>query len=92
MPAAQPKAQGEKLVAVNMNAGGKIHRLSLSNAARPRDKRRAICGWWAGSAVSKTFFCKSAVAANLCGKCFRQTSKRPSDGELEDAIEDFGDV
>ena len=81
------KAKGESM-AVNVNAGGKVHRLSPGSAALPYEKRRAHCGWRAGSAVAKTMFCKRAGAGYLCRKCFRDHGPRPGESELEEAIEE----
>ena len=78
----------DKSVAVNVNAGGKVHRLSAVGATLPQEKRRARCGWRAGSAVAKTMFCKRAVAGSLCRKCFRDHGWWPGEGEVEDAIEE----
>ncbi len=82
------KAQGAKPFAVNVNAGGKVHRLIPISKGRSREKR-ALCGWRAGSAVAKAMFCKRAAAGELCRKCFREASARPMGAELEDdAIDD----
>ncbi len=82
-----PGAKDDKFVAVNIKEGGKVHRLIPPSAGRSREKR-ARCGWRAGSAVSKTMFCKRVAVGDLCRKCFREAGAHPSGAELEDAIED----
>ena len=78
----------DETMAVNINAGGKVHRLSANSAAMPYEKRRTHCGWRAGSAVAKTMFCKRVIAGYLCRKCFRDHSHGPSETRLEEAIEE----
>lgn len=86
---AAQRCGGAKLVAVNVKTVGKVHRLSMSSAALPREERRTICGWRAGGAVSKARFCKTgADAARLCRKCFRDEFLRTNGGEAEDCIEE----
>ena len=81
------KTQGAKRFAVNVNAGGKIHRLVSASAGRSREQR-ALCGWRAGSAVAKAMFCKRAATGELCCKCFREASARLKGAEMErDAID-----
>ena len=87
MDATSPSAKDDKVVAVNINEGGKVHRLIPASVGRSREKR-ARCGWKAGSAVAKTMFCKRVVAGVLCRKCFREAGSHPRVAEPEDAIED----
>ena len=88
MAAVNSGAKGDKLVAVNINEGGKVHRLIPTSVGRSREKR-SLCGWRAGSAASKAMFCKRAVAGDLCRKCFRTACTQPMGAELEDdAIDD----
>ena len=72
-----------KSFASNVNAGGKLHRLLRPTTEFYHDKR-AICGWRAGSVVAKAMFCKRMPTQELCKKCFREISARPSGPALED--------
>ena len=89
MSASTEKAQDSKTFAVNVNAGGKVHRLVLSTTGRSREKR-AICGWIPGAAVANAKFCKRVAAGQLCRKCFREANAPLKNAGLEgDAIDDF---
>ena len=88
MDSSGAKGPGAKPFAVNVNAGGKVHRLISISTGRSREKR-ALCGWRVGSAVAKAMFCKRVDAGELCRKCFREANARPVGVELEDdAIDD----
>ena len=89
MQSAAEKLAEPRTMAVNVNAGGKVHRLSKSSAAQPREKKRAHCGWWAGAAVAKTMFCKRADAGSFCRKCFGSAAAKPCDDELDEVSEEF---
>ena len=82
------KKQDAKRYAMNVNAGGKVHRLVPKTGRRWEDKR-TLCGWRAGAAVAKAMSCKSIAAGALCRKCFREVNMLPLSIESEDdAIED----
>eukprot|EP00973_Karenia_brevis_P070228 9761275-Karenia_brevis.AAC.2 len=79
---------GTKPFAVNVNAGGNVHRVVSRKTGRCREKR-ALCGWRAGSVVAKAMFCKRVAAGKLCRKCFHDASAQTIGDELEgDAIDD----
>ena len=82
-----PKRLNAKRFAVNVKAGGKVHRLAPIGTRRS-DERRALCGWRAGRSVAKAMFCKSVAAGELCRTCFRGASARPTGADLEDDIID----
>ena len=81
------EARRTRLFVVNIKQGGKVHCLVLTGTGRSYEKR-ARCGWRVGSAVAKALFCKRVVAGDLCRKCFRGTSLRPTSAEMADAIAD----
>ena len=84
---------------VNTKENGYVHRLSKSSRLLPRDKRRAHCGWRAGSSVANARFCRTRVwpptgtyTARICSKCFPSSSCGVDAARQElvdgDAIED----
>ena len=69
--------QGALPVAVNNKERGLMHQLSETSRTAPRDKRRTLCGWRAGSAAANARFCNTSVwpplgiaTDRLCSKCF----------------------
>ena len=62
---------------INLKECGYVHRVSKDTVRLARDKRRAHCGWRAGSAVAQARFCSTEVwpplgseKARVCSKCF----------------------
>ena len=69
--------QGALPLAVNNKEHGLMHQLSETSRTAPRDKRRTLCGWRAGSAAANARFCNTSVwpplgapITRLCSKCF----------------------
>ena len=57
---------------LNVKDGGKCHLVSPSAMQLPRDKRRTVCGWRFGSAVSLASNA-SVRSGHMCLKCFPKT-------------------
>ena len=65
------------LMIYNLREKGKVHRVSDASRFAHRDKRRSLCGWRAGGAISSVRFCATKVwppphglAKRMCSKCF----------------------
>ena len=54
---------------LNVRDGGRCHLVSEHAMALPKQKRRSICGWRFGSAVSLTVT-KTSTYGSLCRRCF----------------------
>ena len=57
---------------VNVRDKGRCHRVPRDAMALPRQKRRSVCGWRFGSAVSIAFI-KTSKWGPLCRRCFPET-------------------
>ena len=63
-------------IVVNLRAKGMIHKAKDTARFLHRDKRKTICGWRAGGAVSSVRFCATNVwpvpgfKGRICLKCF----------------------
>ena len=86
---AEASKDGGKIYAVNTKLGGRVHRLTQSSAQLPLDKKRARCGWRAGSSVALAAFCKRAALGKLCRKCFREAALRRAGEEEDDVISQY---
>ena len=86
--------QGALPLAVNNKERGLMHQLSETSRTVPRDKRRTLCGWRAGSAAANARFCSTSVwppvgvaTDRLCSKCFPNAIIVVQEGTLsEDPI------
>ena len=76
-----------KIFAVNINVGGKLHRLLPTAMELYHDKRTA-CGWRVGSAVAKARFCSDKPTMKLCRKCFPDKDQYQTREIIDDAIEE----
>ena len=74
---------------LNVRDGGRCHLVSEHAMALPKQKRRSICGWRFGSAVSFTFT-KTSKCGSLCRRCFRKGVVVVQDGN-ESPIEQYDD-
>ena len=54
---------------VNVRDGGKCHLASASAMSLPKQKRRSLCGWRYGSAVSLATNA-TVNGGHVCRKCF----------------------
>ena len=54
---------------LNVRDGGRCHLVKKQDAMLPKQKRRSICGWRFGSAVSFTIT-KTSNFGSLCRRCF----------------------
>ena len=54
---------------LNVRDGGRCHLVPQHAMALPKQKRRSVCGWRFGSAVSLTIT-KTSHFAPLCRRCF----------------------
>lgn len=75
--AAVTTLQTPVLMIYNLREKGKVHRVANASRFVQRDKRRSVCGWRAGGAISSVRFCATKVwppqglmAMRICSKCF----------------------
>ena len=54
---------------LNVRDGGRCHLVKKQDAMLPKQKRRSVCGWRFGSAVSLTVT-KTSNFGSLCRRCF----------------------
>ena len=74
---------------MNVRDGGRCHRVSEHAMALPKQKRRSICGWRFGSAVSFTIT-KTSNFGSLCRRCFPKGVVAFQDG-CDSPIEQYDD-
>ena len=74
---------------VNVRDGGRCHLVSEHAMALPKQKRRSVCGWRFGSAVSFTFT-KTSKCGTLCRRCFPKGIEDLQTGN-ESPIEQYDD-
>ena len=74
---------------LNVRDGGRCHLAPQHAMALPKQKRRTVCGWRFGSAVSLTFTKTSNFGA-LCRRCFPRGIVIVQDGN-ESPIEQYDD-
>ena len=74
---------------LNVKDGGRSHLVSEHAMALPKQKRRSICGWRFGSAVSLTVT-KASKYGSLCRRCFPKGVVVVQDGN-ESPIEQYDD-
>ena len=75
--------------AVNVRDGGRCHLVPQDAMALPKQKRRSVCGWRFGSAVSLTIT-KTSKWGSLCRRCFPKGVVVVQDGN-ESPIEQYDD-
>ena len=73
---------------VNVRDKGRCHLASPTAMAQPKQKRRSICGWRFGSAVSLAATHASVDSGNLCRKCFPVGIAQKDHGDVS-PIEDY---
>ena len=54
---------------VNVRDGGRCHLIPQGAMSLPKQKRRSLCGWRYGSAVSLTIT-KTSTWGSVCKRCF----------------------
>ena len=74
---------------MNVRDGGRCHRVSEHAMALPKQKRRSICGWRFGSAVSLTVT-KTFKYGSLCRRCSPKGVVDVQDGN-DSPIEQYAD-
>ena len=74
---------------LNVRDGGRCHLVPQHAMALPKQKRRTVCGWRFGSAVSLTFT-KTSNFGELCRRCFPKGIVVVQDGN-ESPIEQYDD-
>ena len=75
--------------AVNVRDGGRCHLVPQDAMALPKQKRRSVCGWRFGSAVSLTIT-KTSKWGSLCRRCFPKGVVAFRDG-CDSPIEQYDD-
>ena len=74
---------------VNVRDGGRCHLVSQAAMALPKQKRRSVCGWRFGSAVSLTIT-KTSKWGSLCRRCFPNgVIEEQADSAPTEPIEQF---
>ena len=74
---------------VNVKDGGRCHLVPQFAMSLPKQKRRSVCGWRFGSAVSLTIT-KTSKYGSLCRRCFPKGTVDLQDGN-ESPIELYDD-
>ena len=74
---------------VNVKDGGRCHLVPQCAMSLPKQKRRSVCGWRFGSAVSLTIT-KTSNYGSLCRRCFPKGTVGLQDGN-ESPIEQYDD-
>ena len=74
---------------LNVRDGGRCHLVPPDAMSLPKQKRRSVCGWRFGSAVSLTVT-KTSNAGSLCLRCFPKGVVVVQDGN-DSPIEQYAD-